>query len=348
MSSNRIIVESPLPGLESITIRSEQPTSQIAATPGLIWGFDLGGGAACATEHCDGDGGGFRWVHLSLAHQGTANWISRRGDLPDDVKEMLLAGDSHQRALVDDGVVGCVLHDFERDFETTDSSRIGALRFALTEGMMVTVRLHPIRSADIVRDRLTRGRGIAEASEALDLLVSVIAEGIMLSVRELSGDVQRAEDAFLDDRNPPTPRDLINIRRRLAQVTRILDGMAAVFRRLEKDVELPEVLRPTVEKLLQRVQSLDADAVGVQRQLRQLREEIDIQIDQRTNQNLYILSMMTALMLPATFVTGLFGMNTGGLPWADPSYGTLLAAMLAFGAAAATFLALRWMGFMRR
>lgn len=327
---------------------SRANVGQVAARPGLIWGFDLGDGTPFAVEDCAAPAGGFRWYHLSLAHQGTATWINKLDALPGDVKEMMLAGDSHQRALVDGGVVGCVLHDFERDFEGTDRSRIGALRFALTPQMMITARLHPIRSADIVRNKLQSARRVGEAGEALDVLVGTIAEGISLEVRDLSVEVQRAEDAFLDGRDSPTTRGLVNVRRRLAQVHRMLDGMGAVFRRLEEDEELPEAMIGTVEKLSQKLQSLDADALGVQRQLRQLREEIDIQVDQRTNQNLYILSIMTALMLPATFVTGLFGMNTGGLPWEGVPHGTLLATLLAFGAAGATYVFLRWMGFMRR
>lgn len=317
------------------------------SAPGLIWGFELGEDFARPTERCEEGTEGFRWLHLSLAHQATASWINRLGSLPEDVKELLLAGDNHQRALVDDGVVGCVLHDFERDFEQR-STQVGAIRLALTPGMMITARLHPIRSADSVRNRLAHGRRVAEPSDALDLLVTTIAEGLTAEVRDLSIEVQRAEDAFLNDFNSPTARGLIAIRRRLAQLHRMLDGMSAVFRRLEEDEELPEALLPTVEKLSQRLQSLDADVQGVQRQLRQLREEIDTQVDQRTNQNLYVLSIMTALLLPATFVTGLFGMNTGGLPWAQSQHGTLLAALLAVGTAGATYVLLRWMGFMRR
>ena len=36
----------------------------------------------------------------------------------------------------------------------------------------------------------------------------------------------------------------------------------------------------------------------------------------KTNRHLYILSIMTAFLLPPTLVTGFFGMNTGGLPFA--------------------------------
>ena len=91
---------------------------------------------------------------------------------------------------------------------------------------------------------------------------------------------------------------------------------------------------------IQRPQDLD--------QLRLLRDEVDIQAAQRTNQNLYILSIITALMLPATLVTGLFGMNTGGMPLADGPHGTLVATLIAGSAAGVTYWLLRQMGLMRR
>lgn len=268
--------------------------------------------------------------------------------LPAAAKEILLSTDRHQRAVIEDGVVSCVLHDFERDFEQADVSRVGALRFALTPTLMITARLHPVRSADRIHDRLAHGANVSQPAAALELLVGTIAVEMADLMRDVAAAVQKAEDAFLDDRNPPTARNLIDIRRKLALIHRLLVDMWGVFRRLEEDEDLPEPLFATVKKLAQHLQALDTDALGIQGQLRQLREEIDMQADQRTNQNLYILSILTALMLPATFVTGLFGMNTGGLPWISSSLGTLMATLLAFSAAAATYLLLRWMGFMRR
>lgn len=320
----------------------------MGGTPGLIWGFDLGPGPARATEQCDGEGPGFRWLHLSLAHRRTQGWIEGLEALPDDVKDLMLAQDGHQRALVDQGVVACVLHDFERDFEQSEDPQIGSLRFALTSTMMITARLHPVRSADVIRQKLSRSRGMEDPAEALDLLIGTITEGIAVRVREQAIVVQNAEDAFLEGRDPPTARGMIEIRRRHSRAHRMLDGLRAVFRRLEGDEDLPENIVTTVEKLSQRIQALGADSLGIHRQIRQLREEVDIQNDQRTNQNLYVLSIMTALMLPATFITGLFGMNTGGFPWADSPYGTFYATMLAIGTAGATYLILRRIGLMKR
>lgn len=317
--------------------------------PGLIWGLDFTAEGSQAVQLCDSPpAGGFRWLHINLADHGTRRWIEAREALPDAVRELLLSADTHQRALVDGDTVGCVLHDFERDFDVADTARVGALRIALTPGVMLTTRLHPLRSADIARHRLERGAGGIGPAQALELLVGAITENIAEISRTLSADVQRAEDAFLDGHHPPAARDLIGIRRRLAQLHRLLSGMRGVFQRLEQDEDLPDPLLPAVEKLAQRLASIDADILGVQGQLRLLREELDIQEAQRTNQNLYILSIITALMLPATLVTGIFGMNTGGLPFAEGPWGTFHATVLAVGAAGATYFLLRWMGFMRR
>jgi Mg2+ and Co2+ transporter CorA len=48
--------------------------------------------------------------------------------------------------------------------------------------------------------------------------------------------------------------------------------------------------------------------------------------------------------LPATFVTGFFGMNTGGLLWGGDEYshGTIYATLLCGAAVLSTLLALRW------
>lgn len=326
--------------------------SRQGMAPGLIWGLDFTpDGKVRPVEQCDTEpAGSFRWLHLNLADHGTRQWIASAACLSMQVRDLLLASDQHQRALVDGESIGCVLHDFERDFDVAATERVGALRLAITPALIVTTRTHPLRSADIARGRLEREGAVhmAGPAQALDLVVSAITTNFTEIALSLSHEVQAAEDAFLDGHEPPAARELIRIRRRLAQIHRLLVGMRSVFHRLEVDEDLPEAMHAMVERLAQRLQGVDADIVEVQGQLRQLRDEMDIQAAQRTNQNLYILSVVTALMLPATLVTGLFGMNTGGLPLAGEPHGTLVAVLIAASAAAISYWFLRWKGFIRR
>lgn len=327
----------------------EQPHERIALGqgPGLIWGIDFAPGERREVDNCDSPHAGFvRWLHLNLADHGTRLWVETTPQLSAAAREILLSQDKHQRALVDGETVACVLHDFERDFDVRDTGRIGALRVILTPSLIVSARHHPIGSADIARRRLRDSEIIASPARGLDLIVGAILENFGRVIGSLSSEVQVAEDALVEERQVPNSHRLMDIRRRLAQLHRMLEGMQSVFRRLEIDEDLPADILPTVEKLSQRVQGVDGDIQSVMSQLRAVRDEINDQSNLRMNQNLYILSVMTALLLPTTLVTGIFGMNTGDLPLTG-SMGTVGATVIAAGAALATYLFLRGRGFFR-
>lgn len=299
--------------------------------------------------HCDAKGRGkLRWLHLNLANHGTREWIERCSELPKPVRQLLLSSEMHQRATVEKNAVGLVLHDYERDFDQEDTARIGALRVAITPKLIVTARLHPLRSADIMRRRLLDAENIGNSAAALDILIGSIVEDIAQIVRRLTAEVQSAEDALFEERSTPKSRDLMNIRRRLVQVHRMLTGMSATFTRLDEDEDLPDELEGVIGALVQRITGLDADVGSLQAALRLLRDELELQATNRTNQNLYTLSVMTALLLPATLVTGIFGMNTGGMPWHDSATGTLVATTLAGGAAWLSYAFLRRLGLFQR
>jgi len=111
---------------------------------------------------------------------------------------------------------------------------------------------------------------------------------------------------------------------------------------------MPRPLHSAIGKFSQRVAQSDTELHAVQSQLRLLREELDLQAAQRTNQTLNTLSVITALLMPGTLITGIFGMNTGGFRWAQHPSGTLFATLLAFGASAAVYLGLRVLGYLKR
>lgn len=327
----------------------EQPHDRIAPgqEPGLIWGMDFFPGECREVESCNSPHTGYvRWLHLNLADHGTRLWIETTPELSSAAREILLSQDKHQRALVDAGTVACVLHDFERDFDVRDTGRIGALRVVLTPGLIVSARHHPIGSADIARRRLRDSEVVASPARGLDLIVGAILENFGRVIGSLSAEVQVAEDALVEERQVPNGHRLMDMRRRLAQLHRMLEGMQGVFRRLEIDQDLPADILPTIEKLSQRVQGVDGDIQSVMSQLRAVRDEINDQSNLRMNQNLYILSVMTALLLPTTLVTGIFGMNTGDLPLTG-HLGTIGATVIAAGSALATYLFLRTRGFFR-
>jgi Mg2+ and Co2+ transporter CorA len=323
-----------------------------ALHPGLIWGFDFTDGqstpvsAADLAEHQPA-ARTFRWLHMNLADQSTLRWIADFPSLNAQCRQVLLATDSRQQ-VVSAGAWTClVLHDIERDFDERET-RIAHLRVAIGPSMIITARLHPLRSADIVRGRIRNGAAPSDGPAALEIMLDASAEALRQVVSNLEASVQEIEDELLDDGASLEARTFVTMRALMVKLHRLFSGARATFKDFDQETRPPPAIADCLERAGRRLSALDSDLLSIQSQLRLLREELDLQATQRTNQNLYILSMMTALMMPATLVTGLFGMNTHGLPWANSPGGALVATLLAVGASATVYLVLRLMGFIRQ
>lgn len=323
------------------------------ARPWLIWGYDFSsrGGTAISDGGDEIESpvpaGSFRWLHLNLADQRTFAWLNRQADLPDAARELLRSTDLHARALILDTLIAGVLPDFERDLDGSAFSQTGAVRFILTDTLMITSRLHPVCGADVILRRIGLGASPKDGPAALDLLISSLAQVGSELVEKLIANVQEAEDALLNEDRSPNVRAMVMVRRSAVQLHRHLYGIRGVLARLEDDEVLPESYGAVLARLIQRVRALDGDVGVLQSNLRELREELDVQTSNRVNQNLYVLSVLSALLLPATFVTGFFGMNTGGMLWLEDGGGTLKATVVIAAVALAVFFWLRTRGFFK-
>jgi Mg2+ and Co2+ transporter CorA len=119
----------------------------------------------------------------------------------------------------------------------------------------------------------------------------------------------------------------------------------STFERMEEesDEHQDEEFAAVSSNLGQRAASLTRDVGNLQDRARMLQDEINAILTLETNDRLYMLTLVTAVLLPATFVTGYFGMNTKNLIFADSDYGSLYATLLCLAAAVgALVLLMRW------
>jgi hypothetical protein len=72
-----------------------------------------------------------------------------------------------------------------------------------------------------------------------------------------------------------------------------------------------------------------------------LQDELTARLAEETNRRLHIVSVVTTVVMPATLVSGFFGMNAGGMPWAGAPLGTLYSFALCVVSMLATLLWLR-------
>jgi len=255
------------------------------------------------------------WLHFNLADLRAKRWIETCAAIPRAAKQILL-GTSNQMMLepVEHGLVG-VLGDLHHEFDT-DPSKIGVLRLYLDNRLLISVRRHPLKSIDSLRRSVADGVPAAKPISLVIRLLHHLSETFGATITELGETTDRIEDRILDNHISNESNELGRARQLIVRLRRHLvpqrHALISLLSRLPSWLSADETtaLRQAVERL----DMLGHDLDLVQDRARLLQDELANKQAERTNHNLYFLSIVTAIFMPITLITGVFGMNVGGLP----------------------------------
>jgi len=289
------------------------------AVPGLVWAFHIHDDGSVESLPIDkpvaSRHDGWRWLHLDLANGLTKQWL-KSSDLPASGIATLLSANPHQQMHVSDGLIHGVFADLLRNIEGA-SNDIGHLHFMMTDRLLISGRHHALASVQCARESIERGAcHLPHVAALLELIVEHLADGIDDAAERLATELDRVEDGLAEGRTTDARQTLSGNRRTVVRLHRQLSGLRALFHRLERqNIEgLPKELRIAAGKLAQRLDSLDHDVLEVRERGHRLQEELSQLLAEGSNRHLKILSILTALLLPPTLVTGIFGMNVKGMP----------------------------------
>ncbi|HEV7258267.1 MAG TPA: CorA family divalent cation transporter [Bosea sp. (in: a-proteobacteria)] len=290
---------------------------------------------------------GFVWIHLDLVHNRAKSWIGEQSRLlSPTAEEVFLSGETHQRLDHSAGLVWGVAHDLIRDVDR-NSGEVGALYWIVTDRFVITGRREAMRSTRLVAETLDRGESVASTADLFELLFELIIDDVTDAVVLLMDQTDSVEDLVLSDGFEDAPSRIGAIRRTAVRLHRQLAGLHLLLRRFADGNSgrgAPDAMRACASRLLQGIEGPHTDVQSVQDRARLLQDEMAARNASQTNRQLYALSLLTALFLPATFITGLFGINVKGLPWVEADLGAGFVALACLGAALLTLLLLRRRG----
>lgn len=329
---------------------SEEP-----ALPGLLWAmqFDETGigrllGHAEPVPMPGTFGEGFLWLHFNLNDGRVARLITDGTFGPKHLAEAAFSNDPHQRIEVEDRFVGGVVADLVRAFcPEANADAGGRLHFVMGQRFLISGRHHPILGPEATREAAAEGRNVSTPIVLLEILVGQVIASMTATGGRLADELDAIEDHILERRFRGDRRRLGPIRRDAVRLHRQLLGLRSVFHRLEasdESFELPTAAKKTAKRIAQRLDALDRDMVVLADRSRLLQEELAASLAEKSNRQLYTLSVLTALFLPPTLVTGLFGMNTTELPLAEHNHGSLIAIAIAAVSALGAFVLIRTLG----
>lgn len=284
------------------------------------------------------------WVHLKGGTNQARSWLTERSGLPADAVERLLDSDPRTcLEVVREGLFG-VLTDLHRELDGS-SWEIGSLRLWADRRRLVTLRHHPLRAAARLRRKLREGLGCTTAAGLAGELIHALAEELEEAAGELTAAVDEIEDDVLAGHGYHHRRRLGEVRRPAARLVRHVPiGRHAGARlALRPPTWLGEDELTELRDGIERLGAVVDDLGGLLERAKLLEEELAGRLAEETNRNIYLLSIITALFLPMTLLTGIFGMNVAGLPWTQGAGGFAWSMGLMAAVAVITLAVLRWL-----
>ena len=261
------------------------------------------------------------WLHFNLSDSRARSWIENCDRIPQAARDLLLATDPRIQTEVTDPGFASVLGDLHYNFDT-DPDGLGSVRLYVDASLLITVRRQPLKSTDRLRQDLSQGLAIETPIQLVVHLLQHLTELFDTVVADRGEVVDDIEDLILKERFQDQRGELGRVRRLLARLHRQMRANRHALHHLIARLpswcgEQEALLRQNLDRWDGVVQDLEL----VQERARLLQEEIAGQLNETVNRNLYMLSIVTTVFLPVTLITGVFGMNVGGLPWVEDKLG---------------------------
>lgn len=179
--------------------------------------------------------------------------------------------------------------------------------------------------------------------QAFYRITDAVVDAYLPALDFLDDRIDDLEDEVLDKPTPEALARLFEIKRGLALLRRVLVNTRDVAGHLQRS-ESPLIGRdmwPFLRDVYDHV-ARNLDAVEMQRDL--LNGALDVYLSSvanRTNQVMKVLTVLGTIALPAIVISGIYGMNLHGLPWAGAPYGGWLVAALMAASTVLLLLLLR-------
>ncbi|MEM7496995.1 MAG: CorA family divalent cation transporter [Pseudomonadota bacterium] len=281
------------------------------------------------------EGPGFRWCHLQRSASAERLLLEDR-EIPDDLAWALLERDTLPRAIRSGDAVAVFLRGINEARGAEPEDMI-SLRLCVLPDRIISLELRRLPVIDGLISDFREGK----APATIEAFVIHIVETLRAAVeRELdaleadvhllelhsagrSGDLGKDERAKLADMR----QDAIIIHRFVAPQSSALEQLVTLAPSWLEDTA-------TLREEAEGFRRIAADLESVRARGAIVSEELRAAQADRQNRSFLLLTAISVVFLPLTFLTGLLGVNLDGIPfagreWSFPAFGLLLVAVAA-------------------
>jgi zinc transporter len=272
------------------------------------------------TEH---DGGHVTWVDIDTSDAEGRSWLQTQSSLSEHAKSLLLEPkEVIRRENLEHGlfVSFCGFNPTGKA-ENGDLFWVGLL---IEQDRVITARSGIDMAIEEIHKEVQRGKGPETPLDFLAFLVLSMRNQLENTITDLSGETDALEDRMIvEDADDPSVNDVIALLRKVFHIRRYFVQFQNVLKLIVVDPVIhfskTENLTLTgATELLGGYLDIIEDCRG---RVQLMYDQIQAQLSQKTAGISYKLTVVATVFLPLSFITGLLGMNTLGIPETHNPYG---------------------------
>lgn len=274
-----------------------------------------GGAERLSTLPTDIPTEGAHWVHIDCTNDDGRAWLDNIDSIPETAVDELFADETRPRTVKMGQGVLVILRGVNLNPDS-DPSDMVALRMWVTPNFVITTRRRKLLSVVDQVQRLDQGEGAENVADLLATLTHTLTGRMAGVIDSLEDTLAELEEQMSEQVMPEQRALLVERRLQTVRLRRFLVPQKEAIARLPNELQtwmtrdqLAEI-HESANDITRYVEALES----LRERCLLMQEEFANHQAEKMNARMYVLSILSGIFMPLGFLTGLFGINIGGMP----------------------------------
>lgn len=259
------------------------------------------------------------WVHLDANKPESREWLQTEISYLDNIIiDALLAEETRPRILEFGEGALMILRGMNLSADARPEDMI-SIRLWIDAHRIISIEKRPLHATRDIKSRLIEGKGPKSAADFVVALTSRLFERMEPVFSEFDENLDDIEECIVDAPDIQERQAITNIRKQAIVFRRYIAPQREVLVHLRAselawlDQANKRRLQEVLDRVIRYVENLDA----IRERSQIVNDELASLLTDKMNKNMYMLSVIAAIFLPLGFLTGLLGINVGGIPGSE-------------------------------
>ena len=287
------------------------------------------------------------WLHICRSKPGVYEWLQAELHIPEPTAELLTSDQTRPRAFAEgETLVGTLRGiNFNPGAEPEDMI---SMQLWCDGRRLITLRRHPLQTPREVVRQLDSGNGPPDAGATITLLAELMIARMSQSIVDMNSVLDELEDMDAEEHAEGMLKRISTIRRNCLALKRHMAPQHEALEQISRDAPSwfeDHDRREIAESIARLRRYLDDVDISKESAL-VLQDELRARSLASSEHATYMLTIVAGIFLPLSFLTGLLGINVGGMPGMDDPgafWAVVALCLFLFVALIVTFRRLRWL-----